>query len=373
MSHLKVSLLALIASLCLAGQLAPLLEGQIMIQHGELGSPDSYECDLSGLKGMGSDCGTRDDAMVFTAKILSVAPAHNDEFRLTLQPETIFKGTPEVGMEIMTAQRKCLPDMKIGDSWLFSLYRDPESKGLIVNYGSRSGPVDQEGEQIAFLRRLATLDDAGVVKGYASLNRETKENWEMHSALKDHLILLTHIEDGRKLKVLTDAKGDFEFKPVIAGKYDLDPNTKPGLWTEWSGPIDVEAHGCIYFDLDFQLDGQIAGKLVFPTGVDPSKWELEASPVDDPGVVPASGWTDQSGAFVLHGLRPGKYLVKFEKTEMREGPNLKVDLYAPGTPERNNAQVIELGKASRVEGIEIVVPRTAIQRHSDPMPAAPHN
>lgn len=361
MHYCKLSVLALILPLCFAGKLVAPLEAQIMIQHGDLGSPDSYECDLSGLKGMGSDCGTRDDAMVFTAEILSIAPAPNYEYRLALRPLTIFKGTPEVGIEIMTAQRNCLPKIKIGDSWLFSLYRDPESKELIVNYGSHSGPVDQEGARIEFLRRLASLDHEGVVKGYAYSYRETNEGAQEPIPLRNHTVILTRIEDGQKLKTLTDAKGNFEFKPVAAGKYDLDSNTTPGLWTEWSGPINVEAQGCTYFDLDFQLDGQIAGKLVFPAGIDPFEWEVEASPVDDPGDGSVIDWTDHSGEFVLHGLRPGKYLVKFGKTEMREGPNLKVDLYAPGTPERNNAQVIELGKASRFEGIEIVVPRAAIE------------
>jgi hypothetical protein len=90
----KFSFLALMLPSCLVGYLVPLLEGQIMVQHGDLGSPESYSCDLSGLKGMGSDCGTKYDEMVFTAEILSIVSAPSDEFRLTLRPKTIFKGTP---------------------------------------------------------------------------------------------------------------------------------------------------------------------------------------------------------------------------------------------------------------------------------------
>lgn len=151
----------------LACCVAPLLEGQISIVHGDLDSPDSYVCSVSGLKGMGQDCGTKYDVMVFTAEILSIASAPDDEFRLTLRPEEVFKGTPTLGMEIRTAQRRCLPEMKIGDSWLFSLSRDEKSKELIVNYGSRSGPETQESQQIDLLNRLAGLDGKGVVKGRA--------------------------------------------------------------------------------------------------------------------------------------------------------------------------------------------------------------
>ncbi|MGA2808906.1 MAG: carboxypeptidase-like regulatory domain-containing protein [Terracidiphilus sp.] len=357
----KLSFLAPILSSCLVGILVPLLDGQVVELHGLPGDPDSYSCVLSGLKGMGNDCGTKYDEMVFTAEILSTTPAPNDEFRLTLRPETIFKGTPTVGMEILTAQRKCLPAMKTGDSWLFSLYRDEKLKELVVDYGSRSGPETDKGSQIDFLRRLAGLDAAGVVKGRAYADRETKEGRLEQFPSVDHTIILTRVEDGRKFKALTNKKGEFEFGPVPAGKYDLDPNTKPGLWTMWSGGVDVEPHGCTDFDLDFQADGQIAGRLLFPEGVDPAKWQVEVTPTDDPGVVPASAWTDDAGGFVLHGLSPGKYIVALEKTEERDGPNLRVDLYAPGTPNRVNARIIELNKATRVEGIELVVPRSAVE------------
>lgn len=356
----KLLFLVLILPSCLVGHFAPLLEGQIVIMHGDPGSPDSYSCAVSGLKGMGSDCGTKYDEMVFTAKILSVDPAPNDELRLTLRPETIFKGTPTLGMEILAAQWRCLPAIKTGDSWLFSLYRDKESKGLIVNYGSRSGPEAEESQQIDSLRRLAGLDATGVVKGRAYSEREASDGWLEHPSV-NHTIILTRADDGRKFKALTNQKGEFEFDPLPAGKYDLDPNTKRGVWTMWSGEFDVEPHGCTDFDLDFHMDGQIAGRLVFPGGVDPSTWEVEVTPADDPGVVPASAWTDNTGRFVLHGLSPGRYIVMFEKTDMRKGPNLHVDLFAPGTPNRANAQIIELGKATRVEGIELVVPRFAIE------------
>ncbi len=361
MLHRKLPVLLVILSPCLVGNLVPLLEGQILIQHGDLGSPDSYTCALSGLKGMGSDCGTSDDEMVFTAEILSITPASNDEFRLTVRPETIFKGTPTLGMEIVTEQRRCLPPMKTGDSWLFSLFRDHESKVLTINYGSRSGPETEEDQQIRLLHRLAGLDSAGVVKGRAYFNRKTEDGGEEQVPSVKHPIVLSRFEDDQKFTTLTDKNGEFEFEPVPAGKYDLGSNTVPGLWTMWSGQFEVEPHGCTAFDLDFHVDGQIAGRLIFPVGVDPFQWNVEATPFDDPEVVPASTWTDAAGRFVLHGLSPGKYVVKFEKTEMRKGPNLRFDLFAPGTRDRTNAQVIELGKATRAEGIELIVPRSAIE------------
>jgi hypothetical protein len=361
MPRRKFWFFVLMLSSFIVGYNVPRLEGQIVEMHGDPGSPDSYVCALSGLKGMGSDCGTKYDEMVLTAQILSISPAPNDELRLTLLPETVFKGTPAKRMEILTAQHRCLPEMKIGDSWLFSLYRDKKSKELIVNYGSRSGPETEESQQISLLRRLAGLDAAGVVRGRAYSYQVAGDGAREQIPSINHTIILTRVEDGQKFKALTDKNGEFEFESVRAGKYDLDPNTKPGVWTMWSGGFKLDPNGCTAFDLDFQVDGQIAGTLVFPAGVDPSQWEVEVTPFDDPEVVPASAWTDDAGRFVLHGLSPGKYIVVFKKTQMRTGPNLRVDLFVPGTQDRANAQVIELGKAARVQGIELIVPYSAIE------------
>ena len=355
----KLPASCLLLLVCSSGSGVSLGRAQIIIEHDE-DRNHPYECVLSGLKGMGEECGTKYDDMVFTAEILSMDPAPDDEFRLTLRPLTVFKGSPAVGVEVFTAQHRCLPDLKAGDSWLFSVYHDDKSKRLIVNYGSRSGPEAAEAESIAFLRKLASLDHSGVVRGRAYVEHESKGGSQEQRTSSNHTIVLTRIEDGERLKAVTDKKGNFEFNALPAGNYDLDPNTKPGLWTMWSGKIDVEPHGCTEFDLDFHVDGQISGRLVFPAEVDPSTWEVEVRPVDDPGAVSDSGWTDYAGQFVLRGLKPGKYIVVFEKTEKRKGPNLKIDLYAPGTPDRANAQVIEIGKATRVEGIEIVIPRFAL-------------
>jgi hypothetical protein len=349
-----------ILSSCLVGNLVPLLGGQITILHRDPGSPGSYSCSVSGLKGMGSDCGTTYDEMVFTAEILTIASDSNDEYRLTLRPKTIFKGTPTLGIEILTAQRKCLPAMKTGDSWLFSLYRDEVSKEFIVSYGTRSGPEAEESQQIDSLRRLASLDTAGVVKGRAYSDRDTSDGLRERPSV-NHTIVVTRLEDGREFKALTNQQGEFEFDALPAGRYDLEPNTKPGIWTMWSGKFDVEPHGCTDFDLDFHVDGEISGRLLFPAGVDPSTWQVEVMPADDPGVVPVSAWTDDAGRFALHGLNPGRYILVFQKTDMRKGPNLRADLFAPGTPNRTNAQMISLGKATRIEGIELVVPLAAIK------------
>ncbi len=173
----KFPAIILLLLACFSGSVVPLAIAQNVILH-DLESSDPYNYSLSGLKGMLSECGIKFGEMVFTAEILSMDPAPYGEFRLTLRPLTIFKGAPALGVKVFTAQRRCLPEMKTGDRWLFSVYRDSESKNLFVGYGTRSGPEAAEAEQIAFLHKLASLDNQGVVKGRAYFNQGTGEHSE---------------------------------------------------------------------------------------------------------------------------------------------------------------------------------------------------
>jgi len=364
MENRKSTFLFLLLACGLVGHCPSLAFAQIMEIHGRPDSPDFFVCSRSGLKGMGSDCGTEYYDSVFTAEILSVTSEPNNELRLTLRPQKIFKGKPEVGVQVITSQWRCLPPMRAGDSWLFFLKQNRDSKELIVSYGGRSGPVEDKKQEIQVLGRLVDLDSAGVLKGRAYRYQQKGKISSEQVFMKDHEIVLTG-EDGRKIKTTTNEDGNFEFNSIPAGKYDSEPNTEAGLWTRRSGTITVEPHSCKMMDLDFVEDGQIAGRLVFPLEVDPNMWEVEATPLDDPDVFPASTWTDNAGNFVLHGLRSGKYLVVIKKTEMRKGPNLSKDLYAPGDPERDNGRIIKLEKAARVEGVELFVPRSAIEARKE--------
>jgi hypothetical protein len=261
MRHRRFSVFATSLVLSLLGSATPRATAQLTIIY-EQPDGDWYSCSVSSLKGMGKDCGTEYDEMVFTATILSVRPAADGELRLTLGPETVFKGAPTVGMEILTEQRRCLPEMNTGDHWLFSLYRDRESKELLVNYGSRSGPVDAMADRLAFLHKLGTLNDTGIVRGRAHWKRESADGSQEEVPRSDHEIVLTRTETGEKLKTLTDKNGNFQFEPLPAGEYDLDPNTEHGLWTMWSGTIKVKRQACTEFDLDFHVDGQNSGRLI---------------------------------------------------------------------------------------------------------------
>jgi hypothetical protein len=302
-------------------------------------------CTRSGLFGFGRSCGTQFYEDVFVGTILSIKQVSYWEMDLTLRPEEIFKGAPSTPLNITTNQGICLPEMHAGDRWLFYLQRDKESGNLLSAYGSGSGPVANEQEAIDGLRRLSKLQGTGLVIGQISTSDENN----VWSPRANHRVVIRRLEDSAEYSVFTDKDGGFEFPPLRAGKYDLDLNTEPGLWTEWTGKMTVEAQQCMDYSAQLQIDGTISGHVRSADGRPVNPSQVQAT--SDRGS--SSAFTDESGYFEIHGLGPGRYLVS-----VLDDHNGEAEAYAPGVRDQSKAVVIELGRAEKREGIDIRIPQT---------------
>jgi hypothetical protein len=300
-------------------------------------------CGLSGLFGFGRSCGTQNDEDVFVGTILSVKQVSEYEMDVTLRPEEVFKGAPSAPLNITTSQGICLPEIHTGDRWLFYLWREKESGNLLLTYGSGSGPVADEQEAIDRLRRLSKLQGAGLIKGLISTSDENGD-W---SPRANHRVVVRRLEDNAEYTVFSDTEGRFEFPPLRAGEYDLDLNTEPGLWTEWTGKMKVEAQQCMDYSAQLQIDGTISGHVRTAEGKPPNPAQVGASSDRES----SSAFTDESGYFEIHGLAPGRYQVS-----ILEGQHGEAGVYAPGVRDKSKAVVVDLGRAEKREGVDIRIP-----------------
>jgi hypothetical protein len=235
-----------------------------------------------------------------------------------------------------------LPEIRAGDRWLFYLWRDKESGNLLLTYGSGSGPVADEQENIDRLRRLSKLQGTGLIIGHISTSEDG--DW---SPRANHRVVIRRLEDSAEYTVFTDKDGRFEFPPLRAGEYDLDLNTEPGLWTEWTGNLTVEAQQCMDYSAQLRIDGTISGHVRTAEGKPLNPAQVEASSDRES----SSTFTDESGYFEIHGLAPGRYLVY-----ILEGQHGEAGVYAPGVRDKSKAVVVELGRDEKREGIDIRIP-----------------
>jgi hypothetical protein len=317
-------------------------------------------CGSSGLFGFGAACGTQYYDSVFVGTILKVNPVSETEFSAFIAPEEVFKGFPAPEITVGTSQGACMPEMYVGDRWLFYLGKDEKKDGLILAYGSPSGPVDAKGADIARLRRLSTLEGKGLIMGKVLVADKAQEPEREPIPRPDHTVAATRLGDGKVFSTVSDANGDFDFGPLPAGQYHLNPNTVSGLWTMWFGDAMVEARGCMNYTFDLKVDGIIRGTVIQPEGTKQRTWLVGAESEGEQDVYGSSAFTDASGHFEIHDLRPGRYVIGIEIAGETSQPGLNYGVYAPGVTERSQATVVKLGEAAHRDGVEIRIPADAI-------------
>jgi hypothetical protein len=353
-----ISILVLLAALI---SLASAISAQVT---GFRGDPaDIFECIFSTDHGFTSDCGLDhlNNEFVFIGTILASTKTANKEFRLELRPVESFLGAPPDKLEVETMQGTCQPAFVPGDRWLFYLRRDKESQALYLEYMGGSAPEKDAQEQIARLRRLAGLDQAGILRGSVT-RREHIHNGrgtpEVEAIpLRNHKVIATS-QDGKPFTAFTDKDGNFEFKPLSPGIYDLSANTTAGLWG-FEGAVDVVPHSCAWAGLELEQNGRITGRLTTPDQKPARVIQVYAVSVSNNGIGSVSTWTDEDGHYELNGLRPGRYLVGIDsepEAASSSDSTLKLKIYFPGVSKLEDAVGIDVAKAEKREDIDFQVP-----------------
>ncbi len=202
-------------------------------------------------------------------------------------------------MVVRTSQAACLPEMKIGDRWLFFL-RD--GRPIVLDYyGNDSRPIDRAQEEIETLRRLKTVGDFGILRG--SVEHGRFSNGE---AVPGAHVLPARASDDAQFSAITNDKGQFEFEPLAPGRYNLTVG-RIGSFQPDASSVDIRVRSCWGIALSRSPHAQISGHVKHSDG----------SPVPEVPVVviydDGSGFntitSDSHGYFHSDGMVPGKYVV----------------------------------------------------------------
>jgi protocatechuate 3,4-dioxygenase beta subunit len=360
--------------------LVPAVSAQVTESREELA--DILECMIFTDTGFTSDCGVDhlNNEFVFVGTILTSAKTADKEFRLELRPEESFLGAPPNKLEVITKQGSCQPAFVPGDRWLFYLWRDKESQALYLEYMGGSEPEKDAQGQIAQLRRLAGMDQTGILRGSVARVDEIHNDGGTPEVedipLSNHRVIATS-EDGKPLIASTNKDGDFEFQPLSPGIYELSANTTAGLWG-FEGAVDIAPHTCAWASFKLEPNGQITGRLTKPDGKPARDVEVYAISSSDNRIESHTTRTDEDGHYRLNGLRPGHYLVGIKsETEEESSSNtpMKLKIYFPGVSNLEDAVGIDVGKAEKREHIDFQVPPSLVTQgepavESEPDPAS---
>lgn len=375
----------------LLGLSAPTLSAQIVEMrdyHGE-----EIYCSRSGLHGWAESCGADNEfyVYVFTGTVLSIVDVADSEQRLKIGPEEVFYGKPPATLTVFTNQARCLPELRIGDKWLFSIYKSHQNR-LIVSYGHNNAPVAESAAELALLRRLAQMHDTGLVRGRVMREQWDDEDKSVTSVpVAGHKITATRTphqlpyqkkaqneaqtvvqsESQTEYTAVTDAEGNYEFAPLPLGTYEVRGHTDGTAWSE-GGELEIKPGSCYYVGYEMRSGGTISGRVVLPgEDRDAPLWvkaidakdpkDPEADSENAPGtaqeVVSASIYVEHRGGhYELKALRPGRYLIAAELYNQAD-PHKPLRIYYPGVTSADRAIVIEVQKTESHPSIDFEIPR----------------
>jgi hypothetical protein len=318
-------------------------------------------CMHSGLSSDLRDCGTRSDwyAYVFVGQISVITASEKDESEIQIRPEEVFLGKPENPMKVLTSQGWCLPNLAVGDRWLFYL-RQVDGKPIVLDYyGNDSVPIANAQGEIETLRRLQKIGDFGLLRGQV-MQREKFDGKVLPNA---HVTAIRK-EDKRQYSTIAGSDGHYEFEPLPPGEYDLKVAPIGSRTPDDSG-ITMKGGACWDLTLTRSQHGRIGGKVTYSNG-------LRAVGIDVALVSSDNQWyttvqTDEKGGFQFDPQQPGEFVLGFnfppKSTWVNFGGGAGAGIglppmswFYPGVPNRSSARVIELKTDEKLDDIRVILP-----------------
>src|SRR5271166_3559443 len=299
----------------------------------------------------GTDCGTQGYARVFTGTVKSAFDIGETDKLLQLIPEEVFLGDSASEVMAVTDQACLRHEILGGQKWLFYLYRDTKTNGLVLGYDSPSKPIAEAQDDIVRLRHLRTLGDSGLLAG--TLIRVVSKNPWKFARVPNRKIVIRRASDGAEFTSETDGNGHYELE-VPPNSYTVSANIQEGLWAPETN-TSVRRGSCVAVGFLLHTDGRISGTVSTADGKSARYAQVQIVPLsaEDQSFTVT---TDADGHFEVGGREAGRYFVGAGGAANAGSTQWKPSIYYPGVPTKDQAQAIDLGEGQWRAEVKIKLP-----------------
>ena len=320
--------------------------------------------------GWGTQCGpqpacavVRPGSVVFVGRFLdpgvevSVGPERPARLEVVEQFAGLDPDEREVRIEGI------LPWINPQGLWLITAVRTKDSRAIQIDICGNIGPLAEHQEEIDYLRRRSRGETVTLIRGSV----------EVFGGPISGVEVVATAAGGLEYRATTGAGGKYELSYVAPGDYSIQldlseaqadlyrpapPDPFQGI--ELPGDraeLGVAQGSCAgaYFDLDH--NGEVSGRLLEVDGQPAGGVPVQLRSVEGEFGVRhnRSVESDREGGFRFVGVNPGRYRfgVNIDKFD-RRAP-YRVTYYPKGTTV-DDARILEIGEAEKVQGLELTLP-----------------
>jgi hypothetical protein len=245
----------------------------------------------------------------------------------------------------------CGYSFKSAVDYVIYAYKNSEGR-LETGICSRTRPLTQAAEDVAYLRAIPQLPDTADIR----VSVVDDSTWQAGRPPMQRVRTAISGPDGLR-EALTDSAGRATFAGLQPGEYTVQ-------WASdgyRSGNRNVQIHskGCAEVPVTMLLDRRILGRVLTRVGLPAAKVMIEMLPArPGPNESPdaQSVTSDRDGHFEFEYLRTGDYYlgVNLDRPPSLENPYAR--WYFPGTEAPAGATVVHLPETPGVQTFDLILP-----------------
>jgi hypothetical protein len=161
--------------------------------------------------------------------------------------------------------------------------------------------------------------------------------------------------------VKTNDEGAYSVAALPVGKYEVTPEYPSGLGPVTSSEVSVHDRGCAEVHFSAQNDGIVDGRLFYAGMIPAAGVYLRLKRIEEAN---SPSWTqdfyvsttDGNGHFHMEPVQPGAYVLGVNIDFPTHGGPYQHKNFYPGNPRQEQAEVIHIAGAQRVDGLRYVLP-----------------
>jgi hypothetical protein len=268
----------------------------------------------------------------------------------------------------------CGYGFEVGKRYLVYAYHEEKSNRFSTSICTRTRPLAEADDDLAFIRGLPTSGMEGLVFGkVGKRNHDWKEGEQWYKPVPD--VEVTIEGETTHYQAQSDAKGNFRVDKVLPGKYLVKLKLPPGLIrnaqlkdegaTIVENEIEVAARGCAETDFYLESDTRVSGRVLDVKGnpVPNLPLNMRGAPSNQNRVNTfLYATTDADGNFEFKIVPPGDYLLGFRIMSSQADSIPFPRTYYPGVTSRALAKIVSVKEGESLQRIDIQFPARLTQR-----------